>query len=142
MHTGDSMAAEEIDEFLLPDGLHLARLNGFRRNFVGHVGENGAQAHDVARGCNFENHGLAVARSRRDFDLAKADDKHVTRRIAFREKLGAAGVAHHDPDAVVVLKGLWREIAEHPKMPVFAVEAILRWVMRVQSSHTFPAGLI
>jgi hypothetical protein len=61
MHAGDAVAAEEIDELLLADGLDLTGLDGFGGDLVGDVGEDGAEAHDVAGSGDLEDHGLAVA---------------------------------------------------------------------------------
>jgi hypothetical protein len=51
-------------------------------------------------------------------------------------------MAHHDPDAVVILKRLGREIAEHSQMAMLTINAIFRGVMRMESSHTYSAGQI
>src|SRR4051812_47095748 len=107
------MASQEVNEFLLAHGLHLARLNGFGGDFMRHVGQHGAETHHVAGTGDLEDHGLALARRRRNLDLAEADDENVPRLVALVEQLGAASMAHHDADLIEILECIWREIAEH-----------------------------
>jgi len=76
------VAAEEVDKLLLTHGLYLAWLNGFGGHFMGNVGQHCAQPHHVAGTGNLEDHGLAVARGRRDLYLAIADDEDIPRLIA------------------------------------------------------------
>ncbi len=134
------MAAQEFDELLFPHGLYLAGLNSFGGHLVRHIGQHGAQSHHIAGTGNLQDHGFAVARGGRDLDLAKADDKHIARGIAFGKQLGAAGMAHHDPNLVVISQRLRREIAEHPQMAVLAIEAIFRRVMGMECGHTSTSG--
>ena len=129
VHAGDAVAAEEVDKLLLAHSLDLARLDGFGGHFVGNVGQNRAKAHHIAGAGDLENHGLAVAGGGRDFYLAEADNKDVARRVALGKQLGAAGMAHHDANAVVICKRLGCEIAEHPQMAMLTIKAIFRGVM-------------
>ena len=79
------MAAEEVDEILLANGLYLARLDGFGGNFVGHVGKHRAESHHITRPGNFEDHGLAIAGGGGDLDLAVADDENVASGVSLGE---------------------------------------------------------
>jgi hypothetical protein len=104
VHAGNAVAAQEVDKLLLAHRLHLAGLNGFGGHFMGNIGQHGAQTHHIAGAGDLQNHGLAVARGGGDLYLAKTDDKDVARRIALGKQLGAARMAHHDANAVVVLQ--------------------------------------
>ncbi len=135
MHGCDAVTAEEVDKILLAHGLHLAGFDGLGGDLVGNIGQHRAQAHHVAGAGDFEDHGLAVARSGGDFYLSEADHKDVTRRVALGKELGAAGMAHHDADAVIVGEGFGGEIAEHPQMAMFTIHAIFRGVMGMKCCH-------
>ena len=133
------MAAEEVDKLLLANGLHLAGLDGLGGNLVGNIGQHRAQAHHVAGTGDLEDHGLAVAGGGGDFDLSEADHKDIARRVALGKQLGAAGMAHHDSDPVVIGQRLGCEIAEHPQMAMLAVNTIFRGVMGMKCRHGFAA---
>jgi len=68
--------------------------------------------------------------------LTETDDEDVSCGIALREELGAAGVAHHNADFVVVLERLRGEIAEHAQVAMLAMETVFGSVMRVKRRHT------
>jgi hypothetical protein len=46
-------------------------------------------------------------------------------------------MAHHDADAVVVVKCFRCEIAEHSQMAMLAINTIFRGVMGMKSRHGF-----
>src|SRR5208337_4819762 len=120
----DAVAGEEVDKLLLAHGFHLAGLDSLGGNLMRNVGQHRAQAHHVAGTGNLEDHGLAIAGSRGDFYLSIADYKDVTCLVALRKQLGAASMAHHDADAVVIGERLGCEIAEHSQMALLTVNAI------------------
>ena len=45
----------------LRSGLDLAGLDGFGGDFVGNIGQNGAEAHHISGAGDLKDHGLAVA---------------------------------------------------------------------------------
>ena len=134
------MAAEEVNELLLAHGLHLARLDGLGGDLVLHIGQHSAQAHHVARTGNLQNHRFAVARGGRDLHLPEADDEHVARLIALGKQLGAAGMAHHNANLIVVGECIRSEIAEHAQMAMLAIQTIFRRVMGLNGGHTITVG--
>jgi hypothetical protein len=101
------------------------------------IGQHRTEPHHVAGPGYFQDHGLAFARCGGNLDLAEADDEDVPRRVAFGKQLGPARMAHHDADSVVILECLGCEIAEHPQMAVLAIQAIFRWVMGMDRSHSW-----
>jgi hypothetical protein len=46
-------------------------------------------------------------------------------------------MAHHDSDSVVIGKRFGCEIAEHPQMAMFTINAIFRGVMGMKRGHGF-----
>jgi hypothetical protein len=102
---------------------------------VRNIGQHGAQAHHIAGAGDLQDHGLAVAGGGGDFYLSEADDKDVARRVAFGKQFGAAGVTHHDPNAVIIGERLGGEITEHPQMAMLTINAIFRGVMGMKRCH-------
>src|SRR5579859_3809550 len=136
MHAGDSVAPEEVYEFLFANRLYLARLNRFRSDFVGNISKHGTQSHHIAGSGNLQNHRLTVARRGGDLHLTKTDDEDIPRGVTLCEQFCTTRVAHHDSDVVKILEGFRREIAKHAEMTMLAVETIFRRVMRMYSGHT------
>lgn len=135
VHAGHAMLVEEVHELFLAHGFDVARLDGFGGDFVRNVGEDSVEAEQIAGAGNLEDHGLAFPGSGRDLCLSATQNKDVTSGVAFREKLGAAGMAHENTDRVEVPEGFGRQVAEHTQVAVFAIDAVFGHVMVVCSKH-------
>ena len=48
VHAGNAVSAQEVHKLLLAHRLHLAGLDGFGGDFMGDVGQHGAETHHVA----------------------------------------------------------------------------------------------
>src|SRR5664279_4236660 len=86
MHTGVAMFFKKLKELGLFHEVQLARLAGLRSRFVWGSRHGCVQSYHLARLGNLEDEGLALARSRRQFHAALAQDVNATACLAFDEQ--------------------------------------------------------
>src|SRR5579864_516894 len=133
---GLPISRQQIKQWFARNEIHLAWHCRFCRQFVFRACDDRAQSQHFARARHFQNQHLAVARTRRQLYLARAQQKHSSRILPFHKQSCLGWKCSLMTDRAEYLEYRDRQVAETIVALQFAVRTVFHDFQTVRRIHT------